>query len=201
MIAERPEGGEPMSSPPPEADTPGVGRYPSELERDLVTRDGLAVHVRPIRPDDGPRLVEFHEALSAASVYLRFFTLHRHLSEKEVLRFTHVDYEDRLALVAEADDGLVGVARFDRLEGGDQAEVAFVVADAFQHQGLGSLLLRELVDAARPRGILHFSAETLEGNVAMMTVFRESGFDLETSVAQGVISVDFDIGPADGAAC
>ncbi|HLN15391.1 MAG TPA: GNAT family N-acetyltransferase [Acidimicrobiales bacterium] len=190
-----------MSSTAPEADTTGGSRYPDELVCDLVTRDGLAVHVRPIRPGDAPRLVEFHEALSSASVYFRFFTLHRHLSEKEVVRFTQVDYEDRLALVAEVEGTLVGVARFDRLASGDEAEVAFVVADAFQHQGLGSLLLHELVRAAGPRGIRRFRAETLEGNVAMMTVFRESGFELETSVAQGVISVGFAIGPGDGPPC
>ena len=89
--------------------------YPSGLERKVVSSDGaLRFRLRPIRPDDGQRLVSFHDHLSDRSCYLRFFSLHPHLSPDEVERFTHVDYEDRLALVAVLDDSIIGVGRYDR---------------------------------------------------------------------------------------
>ncbi|HMD45018.1 MAG TPA: GNAT family N-acetyltransferase [Acidimicrobiales bacterium] len=175
--------------------------YPAELEVDACDRWGDPVHLRPIRPADAERLVAFHEHLSPSTVYLRFFTLHPHLSEREVQRFTTVDYQDRLAIVAEVDGLLVGVGRYDRMPGTDEAEVAFVVADAFQRRGIGVLLLRQLVAAARPRGIHRFLAETLEGNAPMLSVFKGSGFPLETHVESGgVISLGFPIGEP-GAPC
>ena len=95
----------------------------------------------------------FHDHLSDRSCFLRFFSLHPHLSPKEVERFTHVDYENRLALVALVDDSIIGVGRYDREPESDVAEVAFVVADDYQHHGIGSLLLDEL--AERGEGARH----------------------------------------------
>ena len=167
------------------------GEYPSELEADVATSVGV-VHVRPIRPDDGPALVAFHEALSPQSQYLRFFHAHPHLSLAEVDRFTHVDYVRRLALVIERDDVLIGVGRYDRLDD-EEAEVAFVVADAYQSHGLGALLLQRLADAARARGLTRFVAETLAGNQRMLGVFRDSGFGARTSFDGDVVRVAFPI--------
>src|ERR1019366_7030996 len=123
--------------------------YPSELERDVVSDGSLRYHVRPIRFDDGPRLAAFHHHLLPRSVFLRFFTFHPELSPKEVEHFTCVDYVNRLALVAEIDDRLIAVGRFDSEPGDTEAEVAFVVLDEFQHHGIGALLLDELARAAR----------------------------------------------------
>ena len=109
---------------------PGVGRYPGELERDLVTVDGATLHLRPIRPSDASAPVRFHQGLSARSVYRRFFSTHPRLTDAEVQRFTNVDYVERLALVVEDLGQLVAVGRFDRTPGTTDAEVAFVVADA-----------------------------------------------------------------------
>src|SRR5215469_12353257 len=121
-------------TPPPDTGAPIVPvGYPGNLERDLRDHDGVCFRVRPIRPDDAGRLVDFHRRLSPHSVYLRFFTFHPTLSEAEVVRFTTVDYVDRLALVATSDDRLLAVGRFDRLPGTTEAEVAFIVADEFQH--------------------------------------------------------------------
>lgn len=166
--------------------------YPVELEADVAGDFGL-LHVRPIRPGDGPALVEFHEGLSRESQYLRFFTTHPHLSAREVERFTVVDYRDRLALVIELGHDLIGVGRFDRLLGTSAAEVAFVVADAYQHHGLASMLLQRLAAAARERGIDRFLAETLPSNQAMLGVFRESGYEVSSRFDQGVVKVEFPI--------
>jgi GNAT superfamily N-acetyltransferase len=167
--------------------------YPRELERDVVTDDGLRYHVRPIRPDDGARLVAFHEHLSTRSVYLRFFTVHPTLSEGEVRRFTTVDYVDRLALVATVGDRLVAVARYDRAPGATDAEVAFVVADEYQHHGIGSLLLDDLAAAARDRGVTTFHADTLAENHAMLDVFRHAGFPVTSRMEHGTVSLRFPI--------
>jgi GNAT superfamily N-acetyltransferase len=171
--------------------------YPSDLERDVAGHDGLRYHVRPIRPDDAPRLVAFHEQLSPHSVYMRFFTFHPTLSRGEVERFTTVDYVDRLALVATVGDRLVAVARFDRVPGETEAEVAFVVADEYQHHGIGSLLLDELVRAARQRGIEVFKADTLAENSAMLDVFRHAGFPVTSGVEYGTVTLRFPIAPTE----
>jgi len=166
--------------------------YPSELEADVVTSLG-PVHVRPILPSDADALIAFHEALSPQSQYLRFFTVHPHLSSGEVERFTRVDYDRRMALVAEREGQLIGVGRYDRPEGKADAEVAFVVADACQSHGIGSLLLKRLAEAARARGITQFFAETLPDNRPMQAVFRESGFEVHAAFDGDVVNFRFPI--------
>lgn len=151
------------------------------------------VHLRPIRRDDSAGLIEFHEGLSRDTQYFRFFTAHPHLSAAEVQRFTRVDYKGRLALVAELDGKLIAVARYDRLADSARAEVAFVVADAFQCHGLGGALLRRLAEAAAQRGIEYFVAETLAENRRMQSVFRESGFDVHAGLDGNVVGIDFPI--------
>jgi GNAT superfamily N-acetyltransferase len=183
-----------MSAPegaPVSPDPPG---YPRELERD-VEADGLHYRVRPIRPDDGPRLSEFHTRLSPRSVYLRFFSAHPTLSAAEVTRFTEVDYDARLALVATVGDELIAVARYDRPPGASEAEVAFVVDDAYQHHGVGSELLDELADAALTRGVTVFCAETLVENRAMLDVFHHTGFPVRSRIEFGTVCLRFPIAP------
>jgi GNAT superfamily N-acetyltransferase len=170
--------------------------YPSELEHEIVS-DNLHYHVRPIRPDDGPRLVAFHHHLLPHSVYLRFFSFHPELSSHEVEHFTRVDYVNRLALVAESEDRLIAVGRYDSAPGDNEAEVAFVVSDEFQHHGIGAFLLDELAGAARDRGITSFRAETLCENRAMLDVFHHSGFPVTSSVEYGTVTLRFPIEPTD----
>ena len=188
---------------PPLPPTPDAGArtgsagYPAHLEREVRGKDGFCFLVRPIRPDDAERLVEFHRHLSAHSVYLRFFSFHPNLSPAEVARFTTVDYVDRLALVATDGDRLLAVARFDRFPGTDEAEVAFIVADDYQHHGIGALLLDELVKAARERGIETFVAQTLAENQSMLDVFRHAGFPISSSIEYGTVMLRFPIAPSD----
>ena len=166
---------------------------PSELDAELVLSDGTCCSLRPIRPDDAERLIQFHRHLSQRSTYLRFFTVHPTLSAKEVERFTIVDYQERLALVVERNEELIAVGRFDRVIGTPEAEVAFVVADDYQHHGLGSLLLDELAHAARARGITTFVAETLCENKPMLDVFHHSGFDVSSKIECGTVWLRFGI--------
>ena len=169
--------------------------YLADLERDVRALDGSVVHLRPIRVDDDARLVAFHSRLSSYSVYLRFFGFHPTLSEAEVRRFTHVDYRDRLALVIVEEDRLRAVGRYDRQPGSEEAEVAFVVDDEVQHQGLGTLLLDELAQAAWRCGITRFVAYTLTQNSNMLHVFWRSGFPVATDFDAGAVRVRFPIEP------
>lgn len=171
--------------------------YPAELEHEVSWTDGTTCRVRPIRPDDGPRLAAFHHRLSTRSSYLRFFTIHPELSADEIERFTRVDYDGRLALVAEHDGALVAVGRYDRLPDSTEAEVAFVVSDEFQHHGIGTLLLDDLAAAARPRGITTFCASTLAENHTMLGVFLHSGFRVTSSRDYETVSLCFSIEPDD----
>lgn len=167
--------------------------YPTECEGDVVLADGDVAHLRPIRPDDGDRLVEFHEHLSTESIRRRFFTVRPHLRPKEVEHFTNVDYRGRLALVVESGGRFCAVARYERERETDRAEVAFVVTDAVQGKGIGTLLLEHLAAAARRRGIGHFVAQTLGNNHAMVDVFARAGFPATFGWSGGVVEVSFPI--------
>jgi GNAT superfamily N-acetyltransferase len=152
-------------------------------------RDGGAVVLRPMADDDGPRLVRFHESLSPESQYLRFFNAHAHLSDHEVTRFTHVDHVRRDAVVAMDGDDIVGVGRLDRTCDGHEAEVAFVVADTHQGRGVGTMLLRRVIERAAELGVERLVAETLLHNDRMLAVFRRTGLPYVSRFGDGVIHV------------
>ncbi len=175
--------------------SPGPGPYPDDLETTFVLGNGVEVLLRPIRSDDGERLVSFHNRLSFDSIYCRYFSIHPELSPEEVRHYCHVDYVNRLALVALDGDELVAVGRYDRLAATTSAEVAFIIRDAYQHLGLGHRLLAALADAARQRGIKEFSAETLFTNRDMLAVFKHSGFPVTSERLGGDIEVHFPIEP------
>ncbi len=157
---------------------------------------GTRVHIRPISGDDAERLVEFHEGLSPETVYLRFFTVHPHLSPSEVDRFTHVDGDDRMALVAMLGSRMIGVARYERSTTEPRtAEVAFVVADEHQGHGLGKLFLHRLAAHAVGAGIGTFSAVTMIENHSMQEVFRHSGFPYKGRYNRGLVEYRLDISP------
>jgi GNAT superfamily N-acetyltransferase len=158
-------------------------------------RGGSVLTLRAIRPDDAPRLVDFHEHLSPRSIYRRFFFVHPNLSTAEVERFTTVDYLDRFALVAEDGGHLRAVGRYERMAGTTEAEIAFVVTDDYQHQGIGTVLLERLADAAWGNGITRFVAYTLTENREMLDVFMKSGFTVSTSSEDGTTTVRFPIDP------
>jgi GNAT superfamily N-acetyltransferase len=173
------------------------GRYPQELESDITVATGAKLRLRPIRSEDGEKLLAFHAHLSFDSIYRRYFSIHPELFPDELRHLINVDYVDRFAFVIEDGDELVAVGRYDRCPDTTTAEVAFVVRDDYQHLGLGHRLLDALVGAARARGITTFSAETLFSNREMMAIFRHSGYPLTTSVERGEVSVNFPIYAAD----
>ena len=167
---------------------------------DVMLGDGTIARVRAMGPDDGEALRAFHARLSPESIVLRFFGPHPRLSDTEVERFTHVDGVDRVALVAERLADIVAVARYDRAPGSEEAEVAFVVNDAFQGQGLGTVLLRELAGAARCHGVRWLVADTLSENFRMLNVFRHAGFARKFTRASEVMRVVMEIAPPEAEA-
>ncbi|MEW6470835.1 MAG: GNAT family N-acetyltransferase [Actinomycetota bacterium] len=167
--------------------------YPVEFEADVVLSDGGTVLIRPIRPDDAPALARFHQRLSPESVYLRYFSPHPHLSEAELSFLTTVDYRWRMALVAILGDDMVAVARYEGKEGATDAEVAFLVEDAHQGRGIGTVLLEWLAAAARRAGITEFYATTLSENQKMLAVFREAGFQTKMTVGGGEVMFRFPV--------
>ncbi len=175
--------------------------YPTRWEADVVLRDGATVHVRPIRPDDARRIEALHRRLSAETVYFRFFSPLSTLPPHLLARLVNVDYHNEMALVAELGDEVVAVAHYVRLHGtllaGDEAEVAFLVDDAHQGRGLGTLLLEHLAVVAREEGIARFVADTLPDNTKMLRIFHEAGFGDERRFADGVVRVAFRIEPTD----
>jgi acetyl coenzyme A synthetase (ADP forming)-like protein len=164
--------------------------YPAHREADVALRDGSTVHVRPVRPSDQPDLLRFLEGLSTDSVGLRFFAAGVDLRAAAKWA-AQVDYRDRLGLLAltGADHRIVGHAVYERT-GTDRAEVAFEVADALQGQGLGTILLAHLAEAAEEQAVSVFEAEVLPQNHRMIEVFRESGFGVRMRSQPDLVVVE-----------
>ncbi len=176
-----------------------MARYPSEFELDVALADGGGARIRPIRHDDGPLLVDFFGTLGTESRYFRFFRIKETLEPREVEFFTHVDYSDRMAMVAVLEGKMIGLASYDREPTEpDTAEVAFAVADAHQGRGIGTLLLQLLTTHARAQGIDKFRAYVLPENRQMMRLFRNSGYDLSRTIEEGVFTVDFPVAESGG---
>jgi acyl-CoA synthetase (NDP forming)/GNAT superfamily N-acetyltransferase len=169
--------------------------YPPHWEADVVLADGGTAHLRPIRPDDADRLVAFHSALSAETIYFRFFAAYPRLTDRDLTHFTQVDYTNRVALVALISDEIVAVVRYERIDTSAAAEVAFVVRDDHQGRGLGSVLLEHIAACARERGIGSFTAEVLPENVRMIGVFLDAGYEATRSYVDGVVCLRLALEP------
>ncbi|MFL6142840.1 MAG: GNAT family N-acetyltransferase [Labedaea sp.] len=172
--------------------------YPNAWEADVVLSDGGTVHLRPITPADADTLVAFHGRLSERTRYLRFFGPYPRIPAKDLERFSTVDHHDRVAFIALLGHDIVAVGRYERIGVTDSAEVAFVVEDAHQKRGLGSILLEHLAAAARERGLRRFEADVLAENHKMINVFREAGYTrVSTEIEQGVLHLEFTIDPTE----
>ncbi|MFI7121462.1 GNAT family N-acetyltransferase [Amycolatopsis sp. NPDC049868] len=171
--------------------------YPREWEADVLLSDGGTVHLRPVIPSDADGLVAFHGRLSERTRYFRYFGAYPRIPQRDLERFSVVDHHDRVAFVALLGDDIVAVGRYERLEHGPSAEVAFVVDDAHQGRGLGSILLEHLAAAASESGLRRFVAEVLAENAAMVRVFRDAGYQVSREIEEGVLHLEFDIDPTE----
>ncbi|MGW5461283.1 bifunctional acetate--CoA ligase family protein/GNAT family N-acetyltransferase [Streptomyces sp. NPDC003996] len=187
------------------ADRQDRHQYPAHWEADVVLRDGGTARIRPITVDDADRLVSFYEQVSDESKYYRFFAPYPRLSAKDVHRFTHHDFVDRVGLAATIGGEFIATVRYDRIGAdgmpatapADEAEVAFLVQDAHQGRGVASALLEHIAAVARERGIRRFAAEVLPANTKMIKVFTDAGYTQKRSFEDGVVRLEFDLEPTD----
>jgi GNAT superfamily N-acetyltransferase len=159
----------------------------------IVLRDGARLVVRPIEAADAEALVALHARLSADTIYRRYFGVRPHLSPADVERFTRVDGRTRFALVAVRGSDLVAVTRYEGRPGESSAEIAVVVDDALQHQGVGRLMLERLVDVAHEAGLTALAADVLAGNVAMLSLLRTLGLPRRTESDGDTVTVLVDL--------
>ncbi|WP_088997876.1 bifunctional acetate--CoA ligase family protein/GNAT family N-acetyltransferase [Micromonospora echinaurantiaca] len=165
---------------------------------DVLLSDGTTVQLRQIRPADAPGIVAMHSRFSERTRYLRYFSPYPRIPERDLRRFVNVDHRDREAFVVLAGERIVAVGRYERLgPAAPEAEVAFVVEDAYQGRGIGSVLLEHLADAARRVGIVNFVAEVLPANGAMLRVFADFGYQVQREFADGVVHLSFPIAPTE----
>ncbi|QXE34255.1 GNAT family N-acetyltransferase [Streptomyces sp. GMY02] len=186
-------------------ETPPDHAYPGHWEADVVLRDGATARIRPITTDDAGRLVSFYEQVSDESKYYRFFAPYPRLSAKDVHRFTHHDYVDRVGLAVTVGGEFIATVRYDRVDErgrpasapADEAEVAFLVQDAHQGRGVASALLEHIAAVARERGIRRFTAEVLPANSKMIKVFRDAGYTQRRSFEDGAVRLTLDLEPTE----
>jgi acetyltransferase len=149
--------------------------------------------IRPVRPEDEPRMVRFHGTLSDRSVYLRYFHLmnfDQRVAHERLARICFVDYDREMVLVAEQEDEILAVGRLTRARQGNEAELAVLISDAMQGHGLGTELFRRLIEIARAEGLERVTAEILPENDHMVKICRMLGFGLRYSIDEHVVKAD-----------
>lgn len=178
---------------PPETDlatvpAPAIRPYPIQYVSPWTLKDGKAVTIRPIRPEDEPMIVKFHETLSEESVYMRFFHLMKlqaRVAHDRLIRICFVDYDRDMALVAEYQDPqtgeleILGVCRGCKEHGANEVEFAMLVNDRWQNQGLGTELLKRLLEVGRDENLDRMTADILPENRAMQHVCQKLGFEID----------------------
>jgi RimJ/RimL family protein N-acetyltransferase len=167
--------------------------YPAELEREVTLRDGTAVRLRPIRGEDESRLIEAYARLSQYTAYQRFFAVMQRLPPDWAHLLAHVDYQRRLALLAEVGPSeapeLIGVARYEPTDQEDTVEIALVIQDGWQNRGLGAIMLDALLAAAEARGLRRFRAFVLASNARMLGLLARRTDVTERRASSGVVEL------------
>jgi len=162
--------------------------YPAQYASEWTSKDGLAVTIRPIRPEDEPLMVQFHTTLSEESVYMRYFhyiQYNQRVAHERLTRLCFIDYDREMALVVDRRDpktgehSILAIGRLSKVHQTKEAEFAILVSDAWQGHGFGLELLRRLVQIGRDEKLQRIVASILSDNVAMQRVSRKAGFKLK----------------------
>jgi acetyltransferase len=171
--------------------------YPARYVSSFRLKNGTAVRIRPIRPEDEPAMVQFHKKLSDSTVYMRylgFLKLEQRIAHERLARICFVDYDREMVLVAErpcppsSDTEIVGVGRLSKSHGRNEAEFAVLIRDDFQALGLGSELLRRLLEVAKDEKLDRVFAVMSTENDAMRKIAARAGFALEGPGADQLIT-------------
>jgi acetyltransferase len=174
--------------------------YPTHYVSPWTMRDGTQITIRPIRPEDEPAMVHFHESLSDRSVYYRYFhmmNLEQRVQHERLVRTCFIDYDREMALVAArrkpetGEPEILGVGRMTRIHGANEAEVAIVVSDQWQGRGLGTELLSRLLLIGADEKLDRLSAEMLPENTSVMRICQKLGFSVKHSLEDEVVRAEF----------
>lgn len=176
--------------------------YPTQYVSSWVMKDGTPVTIRPIRPEDEPLMIRFHETLSEHSVYLRYFhmmSLGQRVAHERLIRICFIDYDREMALVAERkhpEKGareILGVGRLIKSHGANEAEIAILVSDRYQQRGLGTELVRRLIEIARNEGLRRLSAEILPENRAVQRICERLGFHVYYCLDEELVRAELNL--------
>jgi acetyltransferase len=176
--------------------------YPTQYVETWTMKDGTNVVIRPIRPEDEPLMAKFHEPLSERSVYLRYFypmKLSQRIEHERLSRISFIDYDREMALVVErqnpdtGEPAIIAAGRLIKVRGTEDAEFAILVQDAYQRGGLGTEILRRLLDVGRKEGIKRIYGTILNDNANMLRVTERLGFKLEGLPKDGVMRVGIEL--------
>lgn len=173
--------------------------YPAELESKVgLRRSGRSVMLRPIRGEDEPSMEEFHRGLSPESLRYRFFTSRRNFKHREFAQFTQIDYEQEMAFVAVPDDApdtMLGVVRTWTDSDNVQAEFSVIIADDMRGEGLGHMLMAEMIRYCKQRGIKEMVGTVLNDNEPMLKLARHLGFKVTRHVAADIVEITLPLNP------
>ncbi len=176
--------------------------YPAQYAGTWKMKDETELMIRPIMPEDEPLMVKFHESLSEQSVYMRYFhmiALSQRIAHERLTRICYVDYDREIALVAEQKNAttgarqLLGVGRLTKEPGTDEAQFAILVADPVQGRGLGTELVRRLLEIGRKENVRRITAEILLDNYAMQKICERLGFRLTRDAEEGVVKARIEL--------
>jgi acetyltransferase len=167
--------------------------YPVQYVKPWQFDDGTEILIRPIRPEDEPLMVRFHGTISERSVYLRYFnmaSLDFRVSHERLARICHVDYDREIALVAERKSEILAVGRLVKSQDANEGEFAMLIGDAVQHQGLGTEMLRRLIEIARAEKLTRVTADILPENDHMLHISKLLGFRLRHSTEEHLVKAE-----------
>ena len=174
-----------------------ISPYPNQYEMTVTTKGGLGLFIRPIKPEDAPLLVDLFHSLSERSIYYRFFSPLKSLPPEMLARFTQLDYDRDMALVAfdqtHLAEKMLGVARFMGYPGGKSGEIAVAVGDAWHGKGVGATLLKRLLMIAKERGMESLGGPVLEENTQMLTLARKFGFRVSRHPGERAYEIKMDL--------
>lgn len=179
---------------------PAIRPYPTQYIFDWKLKDGTPVTIRPIRPEDEPQLVKFHETLSDTTVYYRYMhqiTLPQRVAHERLARICFIDYDREMALVVErkkakrgADKEIIAVGRLSKQYGTDDAEFGIVISDNYQRQGLGTELMKRLIEIAKVEKIDRLVGELIPENAAMIRTMDKVGFTLHHDIEEHIVKAE-----------
>jgi acetyltransferase len=181
---------------------PAIRPYPQQYVWPWTLPDGTSVTLRPIRPEDEPLMVKLHETLSERTVYLRWLHLlglSQRVAHERLVGICFIDYDREMALVADfyhpqsKQHEILGVGRLIKAHGANEAEFAVLVADRFQRQGVGTELLRRLIQVGREEHLQRLTGTILEENLGMQTVCKRLGFQLRYSFEDRIVYARLDL--------